>query len=135
MYLKVFNKSTVIFDMNGMEIHSLCSSVKYRGLVHIIPCRIEIVVPSLKLGVKVRPIILSVRIEEINPGRVVGPAVSIEWIWRSIIFPNENVGNSSGWRGLVHLNVHTILVYEIIVRNFDMGIENESDSSSSGFNF
>ena len=51
MYLKVLNESTIIFDMNGMEIHSLCSRVKYRGFVHIIPCRVEIVISAFELGV------------------------------------------------------------------------------------
>jgi hypothetical protein len=97
VYFKVLNEGSIVFDMNGMKIHSFCSCVEYRGFIHIIPCRVEIVVSAFKLGVQVRPIILSVRIEEINPSRVIGPAVSVEWIWRSIIFPDENVGNSSSW--------------------------------------
>lgn len=90
MQISVLETSTVRLEVKVLHRHRVRIRAENRGFIHVIPEGVNVVRPlEVVIRELLRPEILSIFIQEVNPCRVTWPTVSIES--RTIGLSNKDV--------------------------------------------
>jgi len=118
------------FDVNGIHWHSVRVGAEHSRLVHIVPEAVHVVAAFEHLEVEeAAPEVLSIRVKEIDPGRVSGPTVPIEGSRAFRVGANEDVRNIVSWLFLI-LHLHAFRVNEVVFGCLDMRVNNDDDATT-----
>jgi len=118
------------FDVNGIHWHSVRVGAEHSRLVHIVPETVHVVAAFEHFEVEeAAPEVLSVRVKEIDPGRVSGPAVSIEGSCAFRVCANEDIRDIVSRLFLV-LHLHAFRVDEVVIRCLDVRVNNDDNATT-----
>lgn len=133
MDLKMCQLGSIGFDVNSIHWHSVRVGAENSRFVHIVPEAVHVVAAFEHFEVeKTAPEVLSVRVEEIDPGGVSGPTVTIERSRAFRVGANEDVRDIVSWLFLV-LHFHSFGVDEVVIRCLDVRVNNDDDATTLSF--
>ena len=132
---EVCSLRAICLDMDSIERHGMSVCAKDRGLVHIVPEAVHVVATLEDTVIeKTAPELLSILVQEVDPGRVARPANTIEWLSSCAdTLTDKDIREVTCWLLLI-LCLNAFRVHEVVFRCFDVRIDNNYNSSASCFN-